>query len=585
MNDEKFLLGLFGEKDEPDIQSAYHAYQKGLDFNRQINLEDTVKSNHNFVIGKQWEGVVANGLPTPVFNILKRVKGFIVATITSDNVAVNVTALANTPDTDSLLNPVEVVKDELAALTELNDLPSLIREFASNSAVDGDGCIYTYWDADVDCGNGIKGAIKDEIIDNTNVFFGNPANRKVQEQPYIIISMREPVRSVRLRAKANDSKDWKRIMPDTEDNQAVDSAKYVDDMVTVLLTLYRNDETDTIWGYESTKDCEIRKPWDLGIRLYPICWLPWDTIKNCYHGQAMITGLIPNQIFINKGHAMVMLSTTRMAFQKVVYDRTRIKQWDNRVGGAIGINGGDVNSVAKILEGAHIDPQISQYLELVVGQTEQSLGATSVALGDTRPDNTSAIIALQRAASTPSETTKQNLYKEVEAHARIWFEFMAEYYGKRTVDLPVDEELAQAYQLAGKPVPETVPQEFDYKQLKDMPMMLKIDVGASSYFSEIASIQTLSNLLMNGLIDVVDFLERVPDTYVPERRALIASINQRRQEQQMMMQQQQEQEAAMAAAGGEEPPIPQNQQEIQQGGGYGSMQRAINSGEDPANFV
>lgn len=577
MSEDKYLLGLFGESDDPDVITAYQAYQRGLDFNNQINLDDTVKSNQNFVIGKQWEGVVANGLPTPVFNMLKRVKGFIVATITSDSIHVNVAALSNTPNTSALSDPVQVVSEELEALNELNDLPSLVREFASNAAVDGDGCIYSYWDDTVDCGGGVFGAIRDEIIDNTDVFFGNPASSNVQDQPFIQITKREPVRTVRIRAKANDSPDWRDIMPDTEGTEKIDAAKYVDNMVTSITTLYRNEETGEIWAFESTKDCIIKKPYNLGIRKYPIVWLSWDKIKHCYHGQAMITGLIPNQIFINKTWAMVMLSTTRLAFPKYLFDGTRIKQWDNRVGGAIKITGGDVASAATVLEGAHLDPQISQCIQLAMEQTEQSLGATAVALGDTRPDNTSAIIALQRAASTPSETTKQNIYKGVEELSKIHVEFMAEYYGKRTVDLPTPPDIAEAYMSVGQSAPPTIPVEFDFNLLKELPMKLKIDVGASSYFSEIAAIQTMSNLLMNGLIDITDFLERVPDTYVPGRRDLIATIKDR---QQAMMQQQQAAAAASQDAG-----ILPEQPDVQTGGGYGSIQHAINAGEDPAKFV
>ena len=60
-------------------------YDAGLKFNRGINLYNTVQTNENFYIGKQWEGVRANGLPTPVFNFLKRVVQFSVANVSTDN--------------------------------------------------------------------------------------------------------------------------------------------------------------------------------------------------------------------------------------------------------------------------------------------------------------------------------------------------------------------------------------------------------------------------------------------------------------------------------------------------------------------
>ena len=111
-----------------------------------------MRVNENFYIGKQWEGVQSNGLPTPVFNFIKRVVGFDVATITSDNVKVTASPLANTANTDGLIEPVRIVNEEFDALAARNKISSLLREFARNAAVDGDGCLYTYWDADAETG-------------------------------------------------------------------------------------------------------------------------------------------------------------------------------------------------------------------------------------------------------------------------------------------------------------------------------------------------------------------------------------------------------------------------------------------------
>jgi len=527
---------------------------------------------------KQWEGVQANGLPTPVFNILKRVVGFIVASITTDNLKLNATALENTANKHELQTLVDIVNDECAALMEHNEIPALVREFARNAAVDGSGCLYTYWDPDepVDLEHEIYGAIKTETVGADRVFFGNPNDRNVQSQPSITISFRQLVRSTKIEAKNNKVSEWKDIQPDMDENTTTDSAKLTDDKVTVLLTMWRDDETGEIWAYKSTKDTTVYKPHSLGIRHYPISWLPWDVIQDCYHGEAMITGLIPNQIFINKAWAMSMLSIMRTAWPKVVYDKTKVRSWDNRVGGAIGVPG-DVGTVAKIIDPASIDPQIAQFIKLAVEQTEQSLGATAVALGDTRPDNTSAIIALQRAASTPSELTKQNIYRAVEDLFRIYIDFMAEYYGERYVDLPLPPEMAEQMQMMGVNAPAAMPQPIDFSQLKEHPMMLKLDVGASSYYSEIAAMQTLDNLLTNGQITIVQYLERIPDSYMPAKRALMEEKRQEIAQQQAMMGMMQNQAPPPE---GESETLAQTEQlpEVQGGGGYGTLQRAINNG-------
>ena len=68
------LLYMFEGKEKPDHLVGWKFYQQGLDFNTRINLYDMVKVNENFFVGKQWEGVETNGLPTPQINILKRVR-------------------------------------------------------------------------------------------------------------------------------------------------------------------------------------------------------------------------------------------------------------------------------------------------------------------------------------------------------------------------------------------------------------------------------------------------------------------------------------------------------------------------------
>lgn len=515
---------------------------------------------------KQWEGVEANGLPTPQFNFLKRVVGFIVATITTDNIKVTASALAATPDTESFNEPVRIVNEELEALTERNRIPSLIREYTRNAAVDGDGCMYTYWDGEMETGQDAKGGIVTEVVENNRVFFGNPNDRRVQKQPWIIISARMSVRDAQIEAKANGISTWNAICSD-EDNRQGDSAKRtLDNKVTVLTLLWRDEKTKEINCFRYSANSDIRKPWGLGIKLYPVSWLSWDYVQDCYHGQAMITGLIPNQIFVNKMWALSMLSMMKTSYPKYVYDKTRIAKLDNRVGGAIPINGGDVNSVIRTIDPAPISPQVSQLMTLAVTQTEESLGATQVALGGTRPDNAAAIIALQRAAATPTEMTKQSLYQSIEDLFRIYLEFMGEYYGVRNVDFPTPQNIADAYAMVGEKPPAEIPQPFDFKMLKEHPMTLKLDVGASSYYSEIASMQTLDNLLMGGHITISQYLERIPDGYIPGRRALISEISQ--------MQAQQPMPTATPAEGGElletgEKP------EIPTGGGFGALQRKV----------
>lgn len=567
MNDR---LTLFKGKD-PTAAEVYACYCKGDGFKRAINLYDTVRVNENFYIGKQWEGIEANGLPTPQFNFLKRVVGFVVATITTDNIRVTASALSNTVDTGALVEPARIVNEEFEALTEQNRVPNRIRMFARDAAVRSDGCLYSYWDEDAETGQpNAKGAIRTELVENTRVFFGNPNDRSVQAQPWIMIEKREITREVKRRAKENGAENWQAIDSDSEEYE-VDTAKKQDcDTTSVFLLMWRDEDSGEIRAIESTKECIVKKAWNMRLQLYPIVWLNWDYVADSYHGQAMLTGLVPNQIFVNRIWALSMLSFMKTAYPKYIFDKTKIARLDNRVGAAIGINGGDVNNAIKVIDPATISPQISQFIELAITQTEETLGATSVALGDTRPDNTSAIIALQRAASTPTELTKQNLYDCVEDLFRIYLDFMANYYGTRVVDMPTPDKVRQAAEFAGMAAPDEIPQSFDFGTLKKHPMLLKLDVGASSYYSEIASMQTLDQLLQNGHITIEQYLERIPDGYIPGRRKLLTEIKARNQ------QMAQAAPAATPAGGGQTPVLDTGvKPDIPTGGGFGALQRKV----------
>ena len=584
-------LGLFAGKDEPTVEWGWTHYTEAVAYNTTIGLQETVKANENFYIGKQWEGVQSNGLPTPVFNFLKRVTGFTIANIVSDSIKMNATALAAYPDDDKMIDPVRIINDELDALSEQNKLPALIKGFARDAAVRGDGCIFTWWDEDADAGPFGKGRIRHELLENTRVFFGNPADRRVQEQPWIMVEKRELVRNVKRRAKENGSEDWETIMPDDENMEAVDSVKRSFDKVTVIQLFWKDDDNREVWCFEFCNQHTIRKPWNMNIRLYPIVWLNWDYVADSYHGQAMITGLIPNQIFVNKAWAMSQLSIMRTAWPKFIYDKTRISHLDNRVGGAIGV-AGNVDGAIKVADTGHIEAQVFQYISAAIQQTEEALGATEAALGEGKAYNTSAILSLQKAASTPQELTKQRLYEQGEDLARIDLEFMAEYYGTRTVDMPVTDEMRKMYEQynqllteAGQPeqeIPKTAPVDFDFSMLKDHPFSVNIDVGGSSFYSEVSSLSTLDNLLLNGHINIVQYLEHIPDGTVAGRRELIAELKQQMEEQQRMAEQQamMEQQAAMQQQAAQTGEIAENEAtEERQTTGFKELGEALRSVE------
>lgn len=511
----------------PNHEEIWKRFEKGYSFNENIGLYDQVTVNENFFIGNQWEGVESNGLPTPTYNMFKRVINFQVSTITSDNLTIRAVPMPSTSKLTmkELEKIADIVSQQFAAIIKRNRIVAKNREFLRNAAVCGDGCMHFYFDPTIDNGQDVKGEIVAEIIDNLRVMFGNPNCRDVQSQPFIIIYRREMVDEVQYRAEQYKEagmckiEDIESIKPDTDKFQNKYD-NFTDDKVTVVTYYFRNRDTGTIWCIEATEQGVLREAYDTEYTLYPLIWINWDYIRDCYHGQAMVTGLLANQKFINKMFALVGISLLTTAFPKVIYNKNFISRWDGSVGTAVGVTG-NVNDCAKVLDGASISPQIAQFIELSFDKTHSLLGASDVAMGDSRPDNTSAIIALQRAANTPMELTKQNDYQCLEDAGRIWIDIMSVRYGTRMVEMSMDMDKAGEQPLGMNLPEQNFTQPFDFSKLKEIPLTIEQEAGASSYWSEMASMQTMDNLMMNNMITKKQYVERLPNGYIPKKQELL----------------------------------------------------------------
>ena len=112
--------------------------------------------------------------------------------------------------------------------------------------------------------------------------------------------------------------------------------------------------------------------------------------------------------------------------------------------------------------------------------------------------------------------------------------------------------------------------EFDFSILKKLHFNVELDVGASSYWSEIASMQTLDNLLMQNKISTVEYLKRLPAGQITDRETLIAVLQQAEQMQMGMM------PPEMGEGGAPTLPIDESEIPVRGGAGYGQLQRKIN---------
>ena len=519
-----------------DPHEIWGEYQDGVEYNQNLDLYETVKDNENFYNDKQWEDLNAPDLDKPTLNFIKPVVNYYVALMISDDIALNVELGAGATEEQQELIP-KVLQSAVDDVMEYTNLRYHNRRVIRNAAVDADACMHVYYDPTLDSGEAVKGDIAVEVLDNTNVFFGDTSSPDVQTQPYIILSYRTLISTAQRKAELNNE-DPDLVTADSEDSLYLNTDKNIDGRyATILRKYWRDDKTGHIWGCETCQNGYIKKPVDLELKRYPVAWMSWEEVKNSYHGISPVTGKIANQTFVNKMYAMAMQYSKLYSFPKVVYDKTKLKEgWNNRIGQAVGVNGNPRDTVLIDSIGAGgFNAQSLDLANQTISQTKDLMGASDAALGNVRPDNTSAIIAVQKAANAPLDIQRLVFYNFVEDVIRNMIDIMRVNYGERSYIITADD---------GTDVTGT----FDYNELNDVAMKLKIDIGQGTYWSELMQMQTLDAMKMQNIVpDAVTYLECLPDGVIKGKQKIIDRWKQI-----------EEQQHGMLPEGAEAPEIPEN---------------------------
>lgn len=536
-------------------EEIFNEYAAGKEWNENTELYDNVEKNRRFEIGDQWHGVKAPNMVKPVFNVIKRVTSYFVATIVSNNVGVHITPF---DEDDENLAMAEIMANEVNRVLERTKMNAKTRTFVRNACIDGDTDAYIMFDPEIETNQSAQGDIEIEIVDNTHVIFGNPYSSDVQKQPYILVVQRMYTDTVRDMAK-NDE-----VQPD--DDPQVEFNFHGDSKLTTVITKFWKEKktetvkdefgkkevthTDVYYTQVTAKDV-IKEPTKLGYHLYPIAHMSWEKVKNSYHGQSPITGLIPNQIFINKIYAMCMVYMTNMGFPKIFYDENKIAKMTNDVSKATAITNMDLaGKVMDAVKAPDFSNQVIQLIDSTIQYTKELMGASDSALGElTNPNNTSAIVAVQQASSVPLEIQKLDFQQFYEDVVRIVIDIMATDYGKRIVKMTeiqskaignapsFDEEGIEHYPTS---------MMMDFSIFHNMNYDLSVEVGQSSYWSETTQVQTADSMFDRGIInDPLMYLDLIPEKYIPGKAKLIDKLKEQRAEAErmQMMQMQQEQTA------------------------------------------
>lgn len=544
------------------MTKAWERYEQGRTYNARLvpSQYDLVNTNVEFFAGNQWLNLSQTGamqkLPKPTFNIIKRVASLFVASLTGSAASISFDGFGSGADAQvgwDGESAAAIATAEVQNLLEKFKMDYRIREALFDGAQTGDYCAHFYWDPEAIPYGGAfgkqRGEIRMELVDGINVMFGNPNVASVEKQPYILIVGRDTVENLAAECRAHRlEKNHEQISADGEVFDQVgiggrtELSGDVDNGKALYVYMYEK-KNGTVHVTKATRTSVIYEDVDTGLSRYPIAWGNWEKQKNQYHGRALVTGIIPNQIFINTMFAMVMRHLQLMGFPKTVYNADLISQWSSEVGQAIGVRGlqpgQDISQVAYNLQPADMSSQIIMAIDKAVGYTKDCLGATDAQLGNVKPENTSALMVLQNSAEIPLENIRAGLYEWLEDIGAILLDMMGTYYGVRSVmrSRVCDEPVMGAN---GAPMidPETglmrvntvtrrMAAPYDFSTFKKLWFNVRVNAGATTYYSEIAMVQTLDNLRREGIIDIVEYLERIPDKLIPRKAELVDEMKKR----------------------------------------------------------
>lgn len=558
----------------PDVSRIWQLYEHGLEAHSAINLEKTVTRNERFYVGDQWHGINAPNLPKPSINFIKRACQQKVESVSKNPPKVqffsaDLPSNVVTPDAVAQNNQLVAAKAEyiqereqnpnaeiqnedvlvseadaqkLTAMFEVDwnrlKLNHVLQDGLLDACISGNLILYNYWDADADIHQASKGQIEVELIDNVNFFPTDIQERNVQKQPSIIISRRELLSKVIDEARANGAteEDIKKLTADRDTyNQAGDMSRIelqdkFSEKITTLYYFWRDKKTKHIFAAKVTKNVVIWPAKDTMLTRYPFACMSWELRKNSFYGRPEVSGLIPNQVTVNRIYAMTALSVIENAYPRVIYSKAAIDHWSNDIMQPIEVNSNDINNVVRYLNPPTIANDAYSLPEKLMRSTLEMMGANDVALGNVNPVNSSAFAMAAQQAQIPNDTIRKRFYSMVEDFARNWLDMTLAYI-KTSRWVEIRDDYGNSFTV-----------DFEPKDFRNKVWNVSVKVGADTEWNPNDMLQNMANWLQSGAIDFIQYLEMLPESQFPYKQKLLKDAKlkaQQMQEQAMQLAQQQ----------------------------------------------
>ena len=514
----------------------WRLYEKGQNYHRQAGIYVDTDRNHRMYNGDQWAGAKLGGVEPVQKNFIKPIVKYKCSVIHDNLYAINFSS-QNYENREFRKEAEEVCKmlNRYAAnVWERDKMDFKLRRITKDAAINDEGILYVHWDSE-------KQMPLNEIIDKTDIYYGNENDDDIQAQPYILVRKRMPVVNALELAYSLGMSEGKADFiigdNDTFEEAGEDAKVEVDNMVTIVYKFYKKN--GTVHFSVATRWVDIVEDEDIGITRYPIAHFNWEERKGCARGEGEVRYLIPNQIEVNRTEMRRVLTVKDQAYPMRVADVSRIANPNdlNNVGAILRTNGqmpvDDVNKIIGTIQPAMMSPDVVKLQEDLINMTRDLAGAGDTATGQVDPESASgrAILAVQQASQAPMTEQKETCKNTIEDIALIWLDYLVVY----SMDgINLEREVADPQTGEEMIVMVNVPQV----TLQQLQASVKIDVTPKGVYDRFAQEQTIENMLLNGLFSAERLPELkiyhkiLPDDCVAPKMAIGEAIEYSEQQQQ-----------------------------------------------------
>lgn len=558
------------EEEKDFLTDEWKLYERGKSYNLSMGLYEDTEKNYDFYHGKQWNNAKLGNVQPITLNVIRPIVKYKVGVLNSNDyqIVFNPNVYESYEQGQNLKNICKSLNKFANRLWELEQVNKKVREILKDSCINAEGIAHAYE---------VDEEIKTEVIDKTNVYYGDESNDNIQEQPYILITYRRTVDSVKEEARQNgmSEEEINKITMDSDYEEQAGRESRIDEispMCLVILKYYKKN--GTVWLKKSTKTAVVREDADTKLKLYPVAHMVWEDVKGYARGSGEVKYIIPNQIEINKTATRRVIAVQMCAFPKLVANMKYISNPAslNKVGTTIKVDemsADDVGKVVNYLRPTTMSTDAFNLQQELMKDTQELAGAGDTLNGNVDPTQASgkAILAVQQAGQQPLKEQLEKFKTFLEDLARIYFD-MLQTYSKNGLTVTREETNPETGEIIE--IPYTISKE----ELLNAKLNVKIDISPNSSYDKFAREQSIENLFLSGNITLEEYAKALPIDAVMDKTTIDNIIKDRQERNKKLMEMQMEANRLSSAM---------NQvMELQsgQGGGQNEMSSMPTSGND-----